>query len=97
MVQINLDQLRLKLNELARIESDIMPLAYRRFRALTPKKTGQARRRTRLIRNEIRAEYGYAAQLDSGTSRQRPEGMSEPTREYIKKLVQRWLQRKNRR
>jgi len=57
-------------------------LAY--FIAITPKRSGNARRQTRLDKTTIEANYSYASELDDGKSRQAPQGMSEPT---MKKLA----------
>jgi hypothetical protein len=51
----------------------------------TPRQSGRARRSTRLSGNEIQANYPYARRLDSGWSNQSPEGMSQPTGEFIRK------------
>lgn len=58
--------------------------AYNFFVKITPKDTGNARRRTRLSRNSvIEANYPYAQPLDDGWSRQAPKGMTEPTRQFV--------------
>ena len=57
-------------------------LAY--FVAITPKRSGNARRKTRLDKTTIEANYPYASELEDGKSRQAPQGMSEPT---MKKLA----------
>lgn len=49
----------------------------------TPKKTGNARRKTVLKNNEIQAKYPYAQRLDEGWSKQAPNGMSEPTEKFV--------------
>jgi len=54
----------------------------------TPKKTGNARRSTKLQGNEIQAIYAYAQPLDQGWSKQAPQGMTEPTQKYIARRVQ---------
>ena len=59
--------------------------AYEFFKDETPIKTGNARRRTRLQGEVIKADYNYATELDDGKSRQAPEGMVKPTEEYITK------------
>jgi hypothetical protein len=48
------------------------------FKQLTPIKTGNARRRTRLSGDTIQADYAYAQRLDDGASTQAPRGMTEP-------------------
>ena len=68
--------------------------AHRFFKGETPIKTGNARRRTRLQGETIKADYPYATQLDEGKSRQAPEGMTKPTEEYITKRVKAIMRRK---
>lgn len=73
--------------------AEIPEKAYRYFRDITPKRSGNARRRTKLERgsregqNVIVADYPYAQRLNDGYSKQAPQGMSEPTERYIQRLV----------
>jgi len=48
------------------------------YRALTPIKSGNARRNTNLMGNSIQGNYNYASRLDSGSSKQAPAGMTRP-------------------
>ena len=64
------------------------------FKEETPIKTGNARRRTRLQGEVIKADYNYATELDAGKSRQAPAGMSKPTEEYITKRVKAIMRKK---
>lgn len=50
----------------------------------TPIKKGNARRKTKLRGNSIDANYPYAQRLNEGYSKQSPEGMVNPTVEFIK-------------
>lgn len=69
---------------------DIRTDAHREFVRVTPIKTGNARRNTDLRGSEIQANYDYSLKLEKEhTSRQAPQGMSEPTIDYIKDLVRR--------
>jgi len=71
---------------LRRMQSELDKLpaeAYNFFVKATPKRTGNARRKTRLSKNEIQANYPYAERLDTGWSKQAPNGMTEPTSKYI--------------
>ena len=61
--------------------------AYRYWVSVTPKRTGNARKRTKLRKNMIVADYPYAVPLDEGASRQAPKGMSDPTIKHIKSLA----------
>ena len=59
------------------------------FRALTPKRSGNARSQTNLSSNNksINALYPYAQKLDDGYSRQRPNGMTKPFAVWFKEQV----------
>lgn len=57
------------------------------FRAHTPVRTGNARRKTVLVKDTIVGAYPYAQRLDDGYSPQAPDGMSRPTEAYIKKRL----------
>lgn len=61
--------------------------AFNYFRDITPVKTGNARRNTRLKGDEIQANYPYAGMLDSGSSRQAPDGMTIPTEKFIQEYI----------
>lgn len=71
-----------------KIQSELAKLpaqAYNFFVKATPKKTGNARRRTSLQKNQvINANYPYAQRLDNGWSKQAPDGMTKPTDKFIK-------------
>lgn len=67
---------------------DLVPKeAYTEFVSETPIRSGNARRNTRLEKNKIKAQYPYAKRLDDGYSKQSPQGMTEPTVNFIKKRV----------
>lgn len=67
---------------------------YKFFRAHTPIKTGAARRSTVLKNNIIEGNYDYAQSLDSGSSKQAPDGMTKPTQAYFKSRIDKILKRK---
>lgn len=96
MAKINLAKLKSRLSRAAKIKKPVMTQAWEYFRKITPRRTGNARRSTRLINNRIVADYHYAEVLDRGRhmttrgirgSKQAPDGMSKPT---IKKFGQ-WV------
>ena len=65
------------------------------FKKKTPKRSGTARRRTKLVNNKtINADYPYAKRLDQGYSKKAPRGMSKPTGKFIQALVKIILKRK---
>lgn len=73
---------------------DLPKDAHKHWKSITPVRSGNARRRTRLQGSKIKADYNYAVPLDKGWSKQAPQGMSKPTLEYIKKRIARHILRK---
>ena len=73
-----------------RIE-DLPEAAHEEFLKNTPKRTGNARRQTRLQGDSIVADYAYSQRLDEGYSKQSPRGMTEPTEQWIQQEVDRRL------
>jgi hypothetical protein len=57
------------------------------YRNLTPKKSGNARRKTTLKGNTIQANYPYAGRLDEGYSKQAPNGMTKPWEQWLQKRI----------
>ena len=71
---------------LNKIKKDLLQLpklAYEEWLKNTPVRDGNARRKTKLVRNQIVADYPYAKRLDEGYSKQSPKGMSEPTEKFV--------------
>ena len=63
--------------------------------ANTPIKSGNARRRTTLVRNTmIDAHYGYAVPLDNGHSKQSPQGMQKPTERFLRRRLSQIIRKK---
>lgn len=58
--------------------------AEKKFISLTPVDSGNARRNTRLINNQIEANYPYAVPLDNGHSKQAPNGMIKPFEQWVR-------------
>jgi hypothetical protein len=77
------DNMSKSLKKIEQSLADVPEAAYDFWRNITPIRTGNARRKTRLNQNTIEARYPYAQALDSGASRQAPQGMSEPTTQYL--------------
>jgi len=62
--------------------------AYEYFRDITPIRSGNAQRNTRLRSNEIHADYAYAQRLDDGWSKQHGGvGMTRPTEKFIRDYI----------
>jgi len=71
------------------LQTKVTKKAFLEFRVRTPKRSGNARKNTRLNGNKIEAKYNYATFLDAGRSRQAPDGMSKPTAELLNKTIER--------
>lgn len=69
-----------KLRELKKIPKE----SFQVFKSVTPKRSGNAQRKTVLQGNTINANYPYAKRLDKGYSKMAPVGMTKPTIKYIK-------------
>lgn len=67
--------------------------AHKVFVKATPIRRGNARRRTKLNNNVIRADYNYAYLLEKGRSKQAPKGMTEPTINFVKKFLDKVFRR----
>lgn len=99
-VTFTVDTLTSKLKKVQEKLKKLPQEAYKEFKGITPIKTGNAKRRTKLVKGEIQANYAYAEVLDKGRrmtpkgmrgSEQAPEGMSKPTQKFIDKRVKQIL------
>jgi hypothetical protein len=94
--KFNTNNITNMLKEVKRELKKVPQEAYDFFVKQTPKKTGNARSKTKLKNGVIQANYQYAEVLDKGrhmTSRgmrgseQAPEGMTKPTEKFIQERV----------
>ena len=76
-----------KLQKISNKLDKVPDQAYKVFVDNTPVRTGNARRKTKLRKGEIQADYPYAKRLDEGYSKQSPKGMVKPTLEFIRKRI----------
>ena len=62
--------------------------AYDYFKNITPIRSGNAQRSTRLQGDQIQADYPYAQRLDAGWSKQHHGvGMTKPTEKFIQEYI----------
>tara|TARA_R110000787_G_scaffold30308_3_gene81440 strand:+ start:5037 stop:5321 length:285 start_codon:yes stop_codon:yes gene_type:complete len=87
------DTMTPSLERLNRQIPKIVDEAYKHFVRITPRRSGNARRRTLKKRNQIQLRYPYAKRLDTGWSKQAPDGMSDPTLDYLKRNKKRLLRK----
>lgn len=93
-MSVNSRGLKNKLAKLEDIRDSVMPKALSTFVRNTPRRSGRARRNTRLNnQKEIVANYAYAERLDQGWSQQSPQGMTKPTIIQIRKLVKEFVKK----
>lgn len=67
------------------VAKEVAKKTYTYFKAITPERTGNAKRKTRLKDQTIEANYNYASKLDEGYSKQAPEGMTGPSIDFMEK------------
>lgn len=92
MVQIN-DKMTRDLSQRIQALDQLPKQAYEYWVKITPKDSGNARRKTRLNNDTIVAAYPYAQRLDQGWSKQAEDGMSKPTEREIKKIADRIMRK----
>lgn len=92
-IRITKNKISPSLNRIQRDLEKLPMLAYAEFVKNTPVRNGNARRQTKLVGKEIRAQYPYAQRLDEGYSKQSPRGMSQPTEEYVQRQTDRIMRK----
>ena len=96
MTTVNITTLSKRFSQARDVPDQIIRAAFRHFRAVTPIRSGRARRSTRLQGDTIIADYPYAGPLDSGYSSQAPQGMTVPTVRFVQRLWQQHIKKLNR-
>lgn len=84
---INASKIKKQFDLLSRELKQLPKDAGRVFKSATPILTGNARNRTTVNGNVIKANYPYARRLDQGYSPKAPKGMIQPTIEYIERRL----------
>ena len=75
------------MQRLSKIPKQVIEDTYDHFVEITPYRSGNAQRSTRLHGNTIEGNYPYAQRLDTGWSSQAPEGMTGPARDYFEQRL----------
>jgi hypothetical protein len=94
MITLNVKGVQQVSSKLKKIQTKLDKLpdeAHKVFVANTPIRSGNARRNTKLQKDTIKANYPYAKRLDEGYSKQAPEGMVQPTVEFIRDRIKQIL------
>jgi hypothetical protein len=89
-VNVDLNSVIKQLKSNQNLAKDLIDSAGDFFIKQTPIRSGNARRNTDVqqSRKRIVADYPYSEALDTGWSRQAPDGMVKPTIDFIEKEVQ---------
>jgi len=82
-----------RMGKLKQVPDQLLKNAETELKANTPIQSGNARNKTKLRGNKIRSNYPYAGRLDSGWSKQAPNGFTEPTIEFMDKNVDKLIKR----
>ena len=94
-VKLTKDTMTPSLKRMQKELNKVPKKTYDYFVSITPRRSGQARRKTRFKGNKtIIADYAYAKRLNEGWSKQAPEGMTKPTEKFFKDLVKNIMKRK---
>jgi hypothetical protein len=88
------DKMTPNLRRVGRDMKQVREDAYKFFVKTTPIDTGNARRKTRLAGDTIRADYPYAKVLDKGRSKQAPRGMTRPTIDFLKAMYNKVIRKR---
>lgn len=90
MVEVKVDVTDLMTGEIKKIKKELVKVprqGLQEYRALTPIRSGNARRRTTLQGDTISADYPYAQRLDEGYSKQAPKGMTIPWEKWLRNRI----------
>jgi hypothetical protein len=82
-INLGTDNISKELKSIQRQLRQLPSDAHDKFVDLTPVRSGNARRRTRLQGTTIVADYPYAERLDNGYSNQAPKGMTLPWERWL--------------
>ena len=86
-IKLVFDKITPSLNKIDKGLDELPKIAFNAFKGATPIDKGYARNNTKLKRNIIDADYNYASTLNSGSSRQAPQGMLPATDKAIRKAL----------
>ena len=82
-----------RMKALKKVPDQLLNDAERELKANTPKRSGNARNKTKLRGDKIHSNYPYAGRLDSGWSKQAPNGFTEPTIDFMGKNIDKLTKR----
>lgn len=83
----NLPNLNRHLARMRALEKSLPKDGHKYFQSITPIDTGNARNKTKQSSKSILGNYDYVNKLNEGYSRQAPNGMTDPTIEFIRDKI----------
>ena len=86
-VSIDTKQFDKAMNQLEVMPIGVMKELYPYYISKTPIRGGNARNRTKLNGLNINSNYDYAGKLDSGWSKQSPDGFTAPSETQLDQLI----------
>lgn len=86
-MKVNSTIFKQRIAKLKKLPDDAVKDALPFLKKATPKRSGNARRKTKISGDKIRSNYSYAGALDAGQSPQAPDGFTAPTIEHIEQFV----------
>lgn len=97
-VTSNSREVRRMFDDLEDLPKDVMKDAFKFYKQKTPIRSGNARNKTKLKGSGkvIDSAYPYAGQLDEGWSKQAPNGMTDPTIDYIDNQIDKQIRKASR-
>tara|TARA_R100001510_G_scaffold34047_1_gene30512 strand:+ start:532 stop:831 length:300 start_codon:yes stop_codon:yes gene_type:complete len=89
VIKVNDKQVQAMFKELDKMPRFVMEKTYPVLKSNTPIDKGNARSKTKLEKNktQIGSRYPYADRLNTGWSKQAPNGFTEPAIDEIERLV----------
>lgn len=92
--KVNSKQVDKMFTNLLEMPQQVMKQSYTVYKNATPIRSGNAKNRTKLEKDlRIAAKYPYAERLDTGWSKQAPDGMSKPTLKALDGFIKNYIKR----
>jgi|13_taG_2_1085334.scaffolds.fasta_scaffold06159_5 hypothetical protein len=82
-----------RITKASKLPSHLVKSGLKVMKENTPKRSGNARRKTVRRGDSLKANYSYAGPLDAGQSPKAPKGFTDPTIEYWDKETEKYIKR----
>lgn len=84
MRRVTRDRYTARSREINRFLEKLPAMMHEKFVEVTPIDTGNAKSKTELNGNEIQGNYDYANRLNTGWSKQAPQGMTDQVIDHVR-------------